>query len=293
MDKKDAGFEREKLYVLPAYIVDELKSHALTRDGHITDIGYFPQARHHFRERPQGCNSHIFIYCASGRGWIQMRDQGVISMTEQSFAYIPMDVPHAYGADENDPWTIYWFHLRGEQIGEFIALLEPFKPCISLLPGDEAKLLELFHQCYDLLVDKPYSVIHQVQVSQSIRYLLSFVASVAVRKQDSKTQRYIDKATRYMSEHLESTITVEELSRHIQISKQHLNFIFKQSTSYSPIDYFLRMKMQRAGQLLDLTSDSIKEIAAALGFQDPYYFSRLFKKIIGCSPTSYRNQLKG
>ncbi|KAF6609500.1 helix-turn-helix transcriptional regulator, partial [Paenibacillus sp. EKM208P] len=97
-------------------------------------------------------------------------------------------------------------------------------------------------------------------------------------------QSHVDKATRYMSEQLESTVSLEELSRHVQVSKQHLNLIFKQSTGYSPVDYYLRMKIQRASQLLDLTNASIKEISIQLGFRDPYYFSRLFKKIMGCSP---------
>lgn len=53
------------------------------------------------------------------------------------------------------------------------------------------------------------------------------------------------------------------------------------------------MKMQRAGQLLDLTDWSVKEIAGAVGLSDPYYFSRLFKKMMGCSPTAYRGIPKG
>ncbi|GJM79987.1 hypothetical protein HMSSN139_24830 [Paenibacillus sp. HMSSN-139] len=51
--------------------------------------------------------------------------------------------------------------------------------------------------------------------------------------------------------------------------------------------------MQRAGQLLDLTGLSVKEIAGAVGLSDPYYFSRLFKKIMGYSPTEYRGIPKG
>lgn len=293
MNKKADGFEGEKLYVLPPYMLDKSNMNPLTKDLYITDIGCFSHARHHFRERMHGCDSHIFIYCTSGKGWIRTKDNLTIDMTERSFAYIPRDMPHAYGADDGDPWTIYWFHLKGDQADDFIALFEPFKTYISMASSDEVKLLELFHQCYDLLLNKSYSIIHLVQVSQTVRYLLSFVVSVAFRKEDSTYQSHVDKATRYMSEQLESTLSLEELSRHVQVSKQHLNLIFKQSTGYSPVDYYLRMKIQRASQLLDLTNASIKEISIQLGFRDPYYFSRLFKKIMGCSPLEYRNNLKG
>jgi AraC-like DNA-binding protein len=52
--------------------------------------------------------------------------------------------------------------------------------------------------------------------------------------------------------------------------------LFKQETGMPPIEYFLRLKMQKAGQLLSLTGLSVKEIAANVGISDPYYFSRLF-----------------
>ncbi|AHM64302.1 helix-turn-helix domain-containing protein [Paenibacillus polymyxa] len=293
MTKKADDFERKKVYVLPPYMLRKLKMNPLTKDLYITDIGCFSHARHHFRERTNGCDSHIFIYCASGKGWIRTKDNQTIVLKERSFAYIPRDMPHAYGADDEDPWTIYWFHLKGDQMDDFMDLFEPFKMYISLAASDEIKLLELFHQCCALLLNKSYSMIHLVQVSQTIRYLLSFVVSVAARKEDSTYQSHVDKAIRYMGEQLESTVSLDELSQHVQVSKQHLNLIFKQSTGYSPVDYYLRMKIQRASQLLDLTNASIKEISIQLGFRDPYYFSRLFKKIMGCSPLAYRNNLKG
>ena len=60
-----------------------------------------------------------------------------------------------------------------------------------------------------------------------------------------------------------------------------------------PIEYFLRLKIQKATQLLSLTGLSIKEVAASIGISDPYYFSRLFKKMTGSSPSAYRSIPKG
>ena len=78
------------------------------------------------------------------------------------------------------------------------------------------------------------------------------------------------------------------VARHTGISKQHLIHLFKRETALPPIEYFLRMKMQRAAQLLDLTDLSVKEIGHAVGMTDPYYFSRLFKQMMGHSPSRYR-----
>ncbi|MGO4371793.1 helix-turn-helix domain-containing protein [Paenibacillus sp. MCAF20] len=285
MDQMTTSFDWEKLYVLPHYVLDEVKSHPLTREAYITDIGCFHQAHNHFRERPTGCDTYIFIYCAGGAGWVQTKDNERIRITERQFIFIPAGIPHAYGADDENPWTIYWFHLSGTQIADFLLLLDAeASPSLVILPArDETKFLELYHQCYDLLSSKSYSLVHLVEVSQTIRYLLSFVISIAARREDSKSQGHIEKAIRYLSEHLESSVTLDDIGRHVQVSKQHLNFMFKQSTGYSPVDYYLRMKIQRAGQMLDLSNASIKEISTMLGFKDPYYFSRLFKKMNGCS----------
>ncbi|MFS0726007.1 helix-turn-helix domain-containing protein [Paenibacillus sp. 1P07SE] len=158
--------------------------------------------------------------------------------------------------------------------------------------ADGERLIELFHQCYDLLSSKSYSIAHQLHVSHTIRYLISFLGLLPAR-QEIRSHAYIEQAMLLMQERLETQMTIEELVVHTRISKQHLHHLFKHHTGYSPIDYYLRMKMQRACQLLDLTEYSIKQISLTLGIADPYYFSRLFKKVIGLSPSAYRGNPKG
>ena len=64
--------------------------------------------------------------------------------------------------------------------------------------------------------------------------------------------------------------------------------MFKQKTGYAPIDYFMQMKIQQACQQLDFSDRSIKDIAMTMGFEDPYYFSKRFKQVIGLPPQRYR-----
>jgi transcriptional regulator GlxA family with amidase domain len=64
--------------------------------------------------------------------------------------------------------------------------------------------------------------------------------------------------------------------------------MFCKEVQFSPINYFLHLKIERAGQLLLHTNMKINQISLKLGFDDPYYFSRLFKKIKGVSPKQYR-----
>lgn len=291
---KKEGFESEKLFVLPEYAAKELAAAELTRGLFISDIGYFPQARHHYRERKEGCDSHIFIYCTDGEGWIEMDDSRTFALSARQLAVIPAGTPHRYGASAPDPWTIYWFHLQGDDAARLIGLYRLDAGPLSLSLSAHGKWLEDFELCYELLTDKTYSVPAQVHAAQSVRQLLSGTGLNAGRSaQDKKRLQYLELAIRYMNERIAGAVQLPDLARHTGLSKQHLIYLFNRETGCPPVEYFLRMKMQRAGQLLDLTAQSVKEVAGAVGMSDPYYFSRLFKKMMGCSPTEYRSIPKG
>jgi AraC-like DNA-binding protein len=98
----------------------------------------------------------------------------------------------------------------------------------------------------------------------------------------------VDGAITYMQQHIDGNISLDELSRANNYSTSRFSNLFKQKTGYAPIDYFIQMKMQKACQQLDFSDKSIKDVAYTLGFDDPYYFSRRFRKIIGISPNKYR-----
>jgi AraC-type DNA-binding domain-containing proteins len=291
--RKSEGFEAERLLVLPEYVTGELADDVLTRSLHITDIGYFPRAQYHYRERPEGCSTHIFIFCADGEGWVERGDGGAERISPRQLIVIPAGVPHRYGASRHEPWTIYWFHLHGPDAAELIRLYGLDQGPITMTHASCAELVEIFDETFYLLEDKPYSLQAHVHAAQSVRRLLSGIGMAASAGRSEPGDRHLERAFAYMAEHLDRSITLEELARHTGISRQHLIHLFKQETGMPPIEYFLRLKMQKAGQLLHLTGMSVKEVAAVVGIDDPYYFSRLFRKRMGCSPSSFRSKPKG
>jgi AraC-like DNA-binding protein len=99
----------------------------------------------------------------------------------------------------------------------------------------------------------------------------------------------VDSAILFMQGHINDNISLNELSSQYNYSVSRFSNLFKQKTGYAPIDYFVQMKMQKACQQLDFTDRSVKDIAFSMGFDDPYYFSKRFRKIIGMSPKKYRS----
>ena len=93
----------------------------------------------------------------------------------------------------------------------------------------------------------------------------------------------------YMKERLNQSLRVPKLARMVGVSQSHFFAVFKKQTGFAPIDFFTRMRMTRACELLDSTSLSVKEIAAALGYDDQFYFSRVFKSVNRISPSKYRS----
>jgi transcriptional regulator GlxA family with amidase domain len=96
-----------------------------------------------------------------------------------------------------------------------------------------------------------------------------------------------------MKAHLSRPLRVATLAAMANRSESHYATLFCRQTGYPPIDYFIRLRIQRACQLLDSTTLSVKQVAAGAGYGDPLYFSRVFRTVMDMSPSQYRMQRKG
>lgn len=108
------------------------------------------------------------------------------------------------------------------------------------------------------------------------------------RNGDCESFRKIEQSITYMQEHLDRPLQVATLAALVNVSPSHYFALFKRWTGSAPIDYFGRLRMRKACALLDTTEFSVTEVATALGYEDPFYFSRVFKSVVGVSPSRYR-----
>jgi AraC-like DNA-binding protein len=291
---KMAGFREQRLMVLPDFMQKELAESELTRQLFISDIGVFPHAKHHYRERPEGTDAHIFIYCIEGDGTVEKMGEEPLHLSPGALAVIPAGVPHRYWASEANPWSIYWFHLIGDHAGELCRHYGLENGVHQMPRSFVSEFIARLDQSLAILTDRPYSLTSHIYVSQTLRWLISGLGQELLRThQERKREHHLENAIRYMEEHIAASIRLPELAGYTGISKQHLIYLFNKETGVSPIDYFLRMKMQHAANMLDLTDLTVKEIASSIGMEDPYYFSRMFKKLMGHAPTEYRKIPKG
>jgi len=101
---------------------------------------------------------------------------------------------------------------------------------------------------------------------------------------------WLEKGKQYIEHHFSEQITVEQIAQLVGVERTHFSKMYRKAYGISPIDFLLQLRMQEAVLLLQNTSYKVAEIAQAVGYQDISSFSKAFKKRIGCSPITYREQ---
>ena len=291
--RKRQGFEGQRLIVLPKKITtDFLTRDPVTKQIYITDIGYYPKAKFHYVDRPAGVSQHIIIYNVEGSGWVGI-DKKRTTLSASQFIVIPANTPHKYASNENDPWTIYWLHFRGDLATYIVDLIlqntRNYKPDLAF----SENRIKLFEDIYSGL-EKGYG-------SDNLRYVnmifYHFLSSLLYEEKFSSSEKrkegdFIADTIELMQKKTHTVISLQELARFAKLSVSHFSAVFRERTGYSPIEYFNHLKIQKACQYLLITGMTVKETAASLGIDDQYYFSRMFTKLMGHSPVEYRKRNK-
>ena len=288
------GFPGQRIIVLPRPIVARWLATCPLLDFVPSDVGYFPHARWHFVERKKPISQAIIISCVEGEGWVRFGNGETIPVHNGETALIPSNTIHTYGASADEPWTIYWVHVNGPKAEALPGLLEVNFDDPVLFVGKDPALASLFEHILSIL-SRGYSADSLLQASMALGELIAHFIVNRHRQPnndngiDERIERVIDRMHNSLSE----TLSIEELASEVNLSCSHFAAIFKKRTGFPVLDFFTRLKMQHACFLLDSTNMPIKVIAADLGFDDPLYFSRSFRRIYDLSPLQYRTIRKG
>lgn len=284
---KSDSFYGDRSVVIPARLQGSIKVNPLINSLYITDIGFYPHAGNHFRKRNEGIDEQILIYCIDGSGTVLINGIEHL-LTPNTYFIIPRMYPHAYMASKSSPWSIYWLHFGGERahcFSGFYSRVIPIKPCISSRIDDRVKLFNEIITALELGFSNENIEFANLCLNSLLAtffYVETFRSVRGVRSTDP-----VDKAIFYMQENLNSSLKIKDIAGYVQFSESHLSRLFRNKTGSSPLDYFIGLKMQEAIRLLTNKNLKIKEVAFALGYDDPFYFSRIFTRHMGSSPGTF------
>jgi AraC-like DNA-binding protein len=226
------------------------------------------------------------VYITKGKGTFQTEGKTRAVQSGDVMLILP-GIKHAYKPDFETGWIEYWAGFSG---GHFRRLMEK---------GILSKERTFFHTGLgDTLVPVFDSIIEEIRTQKPLfqlkacagifSILAEVLSSERRKEQPNYYQKLTDSAKSLMQKNVLGTIDMPSIAAQIGISAPRLNDVFKKYTGMTPYQYFIHIKITKAESLLEDEDMSVQYAAAKLGFDDPYYFSRLFKNKTGIAPSKWR-----
>jgi len=247
-------------------------------------IGITHPDKDYYIERKHG-DYFVLEYVASGYGYVKT-DSGNYKVGPDSVYLLHPGKGHSYGADKNNPYEKIWINFFSSIFTDIIAAYEisdktvfPDSGCKDLFN----ELLEIAQVSSDNdevsydVSEILFRIIIKLAKNSAVKSNVSAVASIVKESLDSRIYRQV---------------SIEDLSKELNISKSQIEREFKKYFGISPYQYILDKKTDVARHILRATSMRIYEISELLGFSDTYYFSNLFKEKTGMSPMAYRTKYR-
>jgi AraC-like DNA-binding protein len=275
-------------FVVPIKQVEKLKKHPLSTGLYATGLGYYKEAKGHKMTRDTH-DDHLLMYCLHGKGELHVNNT-TSQIGAGDIVLLPKGVSHRYKASKNEPWTIYWVHFSGSDCGSFLDYLAIKKHNYIIALGVHSRLVTSFEYILECRQTN-FDTASFINVANMLRQMLSHIALIGTAsiRQRAKHQLDLELVHSLMEASVHEKLELDTLAKEVNLSKFHFIKKYRELTGSTPVNHFIHLKIKRACDLLDITNKSIKEVSYAIGYEDAYYFSRIFKKVMGISPSQYRN----
>ena len=272
--------------VAPVVIRQQLKNHVLAKDCYPLAIGFYEKASSHSMSRKKH-DDHLLIYCFAGEGYLDTESwSGKVKAGE--VVLLPAGVSHRYTADKENPWSVYWAHFSGVQAADYIAHMDYKETHPVVFVGHSPILISQFRAALNA-ASPAYNKVSLVYSANANKQILNYIAKLINDESSHKVSGIdLDMMQTLMLQNLDKALSLDWMAKQANLSKYHFSKKYKQQTGYSPIQHFLKMKVEYARYLLETSDSTVQEIADKVGYDDALYFSRLFKKEEGVAPQTYR-----
>lgn len=198
---------------------------------------------------------------------------------------LPPGTPHQYCSDDQNPWVKIFMNVRGQLPS---ALFSSYG-LTGQLVFRKVNLERLFQQFYQLASSKQPDL--QTLCAMKLHQICAQLGKMNDRT--SKIPPEAAKMKQYLDENISELISISQLANQIYRSPDYASKLFRRTYGITPYAYLLQQKIQLACQLLHSTALSVQEISIRLGYEDAHYFSGLFHRYMGVSPSHYRKTGNG
>ncbi len=266
----------------------------LSRSLIVTSCGYYYVHSKPVVEtkRPKGRQDYQLLYIASGKGHFYFNGKEHIIEKGNMILYRPHETQlYYYYAKEKT--EVYWVHFTGCDVDTILDYYQMPNSENVFYTGTSPDYEWLYRQMIQEL--QLCRANYEELLSLMLRHVFMVINRYIKEGQtnSSHIQNEIERATHYFKEHYHESISIEDYAASRHMSACWFIRNFKQIVKMTPLQFITNLRITNAKSLLESTSYNITEIAQTVGYDNPLYFSRQFKKYTGVSPKEYKRKKFG
>ena len=284
---------KKRFYKLPPYLLTEQQQNPLTKDLYLCELAEYLIKKDTFWSDNIPQEHHLLVYCTKGGGIIQIAND-LIPFIRNQYCIIPRGFVFKIQTGNSDPSVFLTCKFDGEKTG---IMEKDFTVVRDLIPSGNnmvANRIMLFDELFSNLTKGFFNANYQY-LSLCFGHLLATFIYASRTSDDLMEEQNpgVSRAIQLMELNLGEKLSLETLAVEAGYSTSYFITMFSKKTGYSPLSYFSHLKINKACEYLDFSKMKVKEISFALGYSDPYYFSKDFHKKMGLSPRNYRKRVIG
>lgn len=255
----------------------------------LQEIGYLKARKPHVSSRTY-LPSYLFFMVLSGSGTLEYQGENY-RLAENDCVFIDCTKPYSHNTSD-DLWQIAWIHFNGPTMPGIYAKYQD-RGGLPVFRPRQGNSTETFHLSLKNLYETANSsdYIRDMKINDGLAKILSLIMAESwqpdIQRKNTKKQDIIQIRS-YLDEHFTESISLDTLADMIYINKYYLVKAFKQQFGLTISQYIQQKRITHAKHLLRFTNRSIESVGAECGMEQPHYFSRIFKKVEGISPSQYR-----
>jgi AraC family transcriptional regulator, arabinose operon regulatory protein len=251
--------------------------------------GHERRQRDHCR-RPSGTDDWLLIHTLAGRANV-IAAQARLAIEEGDTLLFRPGTPHDFASDERfGPWELCWAHFHPP--AHWIELLRwPERAAgVHIMPAPAPPLrssIEVLLVEMDRLSRSRLPLAERLAMNALEAALLRWeIQNPARRLLDPRIIAAID----HLSQNADRAVSISELASAVHLSESRFAHLFRTETGVAPHRFAEAQRIDRAKQLLELTSMPIKAIAEEVGYRSPFHFATRFKRLTNETPSEFRSQ---
>ena len=232
-------------------------------------------------------NNYVLHYILSGSGSLYLDNREFPVYAEQAFI-TPPNLVSFYKGSTSDPWNYIWIHFNGRKAMDLLTQAGISKETPVFIPAAPSDGLK---DCITEILrhnSEEYTCIGNLY--RLFHFLINNSSNRPAPEESDKSLVYIKSVIEYITKKYREPIKIQDIADYCGLDRSYLSKMFKNATSYSPQEYLIFYRIQKAKQLLIKEEIPVQNVAYSIGYTDPFAFSKVFKRETGFSPTQYRSR---